>query len=77
MMDKAKDLEFYLIPSDIVARYVREEHQWWRKGKASRQTSGNKKRIFRIGTRDEKYPISTPFIEDWVDNWDFHKNEGS
>ena len=69
MMDEAKDLEFYIIPSKIVARYVRDEHQWWLKNGANRKTS--KKRIFRIGTKSETYPISTPFLEDWKDNWDF------
>jgi hypothetical protein len=65
--------KFYIIPSKIVAKYVKEEHAHWlkvkkREGKEVKETG---MRIFRIGTQTEKYPIATPTAELYENNWDF------
>jgi hypothetical protein len=65
--------KFYIIPSSVVARYVKEEHALWlrvkkREGKKVKETP---MRIFRIGTRTEEYPIATPAAELYENNWRF------
>ncbi|MFZ2049269.1 MAG: hypothetical protein WAV25_03170 [Minisyncoccia bacterium] len=73
----SKDTEifkFYIVPSKIVAKYIREEHQLW----INEKKKENKKvkfdtdmRLFRMGIKGEKYSINTPTIEEYEDNWDF------
>src|SRR5260370_27778331 len=63
--------QFYIVPSKVVAKYVGEEHQYFRmeqrkEGKKGKDTDI---RIFRIGFRNKKYPIDTPFVETYNNNW--------
>src|SRR6266849_5150707 len=65
--------QFYIVPSNVVAKYVREEHQHFlrekrREGKKGKDTDI---RIFRIGFRKKKYPIVTPSAESYNNNWKF------
>src|SRR5262245_15547377 len=66
---------FYVVPSAVVARYVKEQHELWLKAK--RDEGKNVKdaamRIFRIGLKGEKYAIKTPTAERYEDNWSFGK----
>lgn len=66
--------KFYIVPSKVVARYVREEHQLWidEKKKEDKKVKYNTDmRLFRIGIKGEKYSIKTPTAEEYEDNWDF------
>jgi hypothetical protein len=65
-----KTFQFYIVPSKVVAKYVREEHQYFKeKRKKGKDTDI---RIFRIGFRKEKdkYPIDTPLAENY-NKWEF------
>jgi hypothetical protein len=64
--------KFYILPSKVVAKYVKEEHALWldakkTEGKAVKETD---MRIFRVGTQTEKYPIATPCAEQYENKWD-------
>ena len=65
--------KFYVVPSNVVAKYVNEQHALWLKvnrgaGKVVRDSD---MRVFRIGQQNEKYPISTPTAERYENNWEF------
>ena len=66
---KTYQYRFFVVPSRIVAEYVKTEHYVWLKSKPTHKTS--EMRQFRLGTKVEKYPFKTPFVEDYEDNWNF------
>src|ERR1700730_3811834 len=62
--------KFYIVPSKVVAQYVREEHALWlsvkkKEGKVKETDMW----LFRIGSRSEKYTIPTPVAERYENNW--------
>lgn len=61
-------LRFFIVPSKVVARYVKEQHELWLNAKESHSRE-NKMRTFRIGLKDEKYPIPTPTVEEYENSW--------
>ncbi len=63
--------KFYIVPSKVVARYVKDQHQLWMK--ADPKHRDQEMRIFRIGSKKSKYMIFTPPAERYEDNWDFKK----
>lgn len=65
--------KFYIVPSKVVAKYAKDEHQNWlkEKKKEGKKVKDSEMRIFRIGLKEEKYAVSTPTIEQYEDNWDF------
>ena len=65
--------KFYIVPSKIVANYVRDQHNLWlgEKKKEGKKVKDGEMRIFRLGVKGEKYPIPTPLADDYEDNWDF------
>ena len=67
-----KSFSFFIVPSKVVADYVKAEHKLWLDAdeKHSRDT---KIRTFRVGMKNEKYLIPTPTIEEYEDNWEFKK----
>jgi hypothetical protein len=62
-------LRFFIVPSAVVADYVRVQHDFWLKNSANGKDSPM--RLFRIGFRGEKYGIPTPTAEQYEDNWGF------
>jgi hypothetical protein len=67
--------KFYIVPSKVVAKYVKEEHQIWidAKKKEKRKVKyDSSMRLFRMGIKGEAYKITTPAIEDYENNWDFN-----
>ena len=62
---------FYIVPSAVVARYVREQHAHWLGTRGGRGDSDV--REFRIGLDAalSRYPIPTPTVEAYEDQWDF------
>lgn len=65
---KTSAFRFFIVPSRIVAKYVKAQHRRWLK--ASRKHRDNDLRQFRIGLAGEKYPIPTPTTK-YEDNWGF------
>lgn len=62
---------FFIVPSRIVANYVKREHQYWLKHTI--RGKGGDMRLFRIGLRGEKYRFPTPVVEDYENNWKFNR----
>jgi hypothetical protein len=60
---------FYIVPSSVVADYVKRQHEHWLASNKARKN--NKVRMFRLGRRSDEYPIPTPIVEDYEDNWEF------
>jgi hypothetical protein len=63
--------KFYIVPSRVVAKYVKEQHAFWleMKRKEGKEVKDTDMRILRIGTKDEKYPVPTPLAEQYENNW--------
>lgn len=60
---------FFIVPSKVVAEYVKKEHQIWIDGDSKRKN--NIMRTFRMGVAGEKYRLPTPIDKKYEDNWDF------
>lgn len=65
--------KFYILPSKVVAKYVREEHKHWlkEKKKEGKKIKDGEMRIFRIGLEGEGYKVKTPTAEKYENNWSF------
>jgi hypothetical protein len=65
--------KFYIVPSRVVARYVKAEHRLWlrEKAKEGKKVKDGELRICRIGLRKEKYALKTPSAETYENNWKF------
>jgi len=66
---ESKVARYFIVPSAVVADYVRAEHQLWRK--LTPHNKDTPMRLFRIGFAGEPYTISTPTVEQYEDNWRF------
>jgi hypothetical protein len=66
--------KFYVVPSNLVAKYVKEQHALWLKVNRDdgKVVNDSDMRVFRIGQQNQKYPISTPTAEQYENNWGFH-----
>jgi hypothetical protein len=65
--------QFYIVPSRIVARYVKEQHGLWlrEKRKEHKKVKDTEMRIFRLGFKGEDYRVTTPLTERYENNWSF------
>ena len=64
------DFRFFVVPSRLVAKYVKEEHQLWLD--ESKHHKDSDRRVFRIGmSSGRKVGIATPQAKKYEDNWDF------
>ncbi len=73
-IDKDTDLfKFYIVPSRLVAKYVKNQHKLWlkEKKKEGKKVKNGEMRIFRIGLKGEKYKEQMPIAEKYQDNWSF------
>jgi|SRR6267142_297710 len=63
--------QFYIVPSKVVAKYVRDEHRHFRKEQRKEGKKGKDTdiRIFRIGFKKETYQLDTPRAETYGNNW--------
>lgn len=66
----AQSFRFFIVPSPIVAQYVKGQHKLWLDAKESHSRT-NTMRTFRVGLKDEEYPIPTPLVEEYENNWNF------
>jgi hypothetical protein len=64
-----KVARYFILPSAIVAEYVRTEHRLWRELTPTNKDTSM--RLFRIGLMGESYRIPTPTVEQYEDNWEF------
>lgn len=62
---------FFIVPSEVVAKYVKDQHKLWLKNDETHKDGDM--RLFRIGVSGEKYKISTPVAEKYENNWEFKK----
>ncbi len=72
-IDSAKDgtkYRFFIVPNKVVAEYVSAEHKHWR-ARGTDKGNPNAMRTFRIGVKNEHYPIPTPIADDYENNWSF------
>lgn len=69
-----KTARFFVVPSAVVAKYVRKEHALWLHSKKSHRD--NPIRVFRLGLQNEHYKIAMPLAATYEDNWGFAKRRG-
>jgi hypothetical protein len=73
----SNSFKFFIVPSNIVARYVAEQHKLWLREKSKegkRVNEDTDMRVFRLGVKGEKYSIATPIAEQFENNWDFSES---
>jgi len=63
--------DFYIIPSERVAKFIRESHQYWLNGDSARKDS--QMRSFMLGRKGEEYRIDMPLVDDYKGRWDLLK----
>lgn len=63
--------DFYIIPSSVVAKFVRESHQYWLGGSDKRKDSTM--RSFMLGKQGEVYKLDMPLAENYKGRWDLLK----
>lgn len=68
---ESKAQRYFVVPSTIVAKYIKEEHQLWLNAQPGRKDT--QMRTFRIGLKGEKYKVPTAIAEKYEDNWNFKK----
>lgn len=66
---KKPRMTFFIVPSAVVADYVKRAHCLWLGNSPAHNDS--EMRLFRIGFCEEKYPLPTPSKERYEENWDF------
>lgn len=66
---------FFIVPSVIVAEYVRVQHQFWldHRPALSDKEKAIPMRQFRIGLDSGGYQIPTPLAKDYENKWEFNK----
>jgi len=61
---------FFIVPSAVVSKYIRDEHQLWLDAKPGRNDTD--RRLFRIGLmNDKEIKVPAPLAEKYENNWKF------
>ena len=70
---RTTSFQFYIVPSSIVAKYLKEQHAHWLSEikKLDKAGKNSKIRTFRIGFEGDSYPIPTATVERYENNWTF------
>lgn len=68
--EKTNAFRFFIVPSKLVADYVKKTHRYWLA--ADKKHKDSLMRVIRIGLLGEKYKIQPPTTE-YEDNWKFKK----
>jgi hypothetical protein len=67
--EKKHTFRFFIVPSHIVAKYVREEHQAWLRASPTHHTQ--ERRNFRIGSQNDRSTrVLAPLCTDFEDKWE-------
>ncbi len=61
---------FYIVPSDVVAKFVTESHKYWLKDQGGRNRKDSNNRSFMLGDSNQKYKFKLPFSQNYQDRWD-------
>lgn len=69
---EAKLFRFFIVPSEVVAKYVKAQHQFWLQRDKGTHLSNKATtmRAFRIGLEKASYLIDTPLAKDYENKWD-------
>ncbi len=70
---EANSFRFFIVPSGVVAKYMREQHEYWLA--INEMHRDNPVRRFRIGLDEQGYALPTPLAKDYENKWDFHLSE--
>lgn len=74
--EPTSSFKFYIVPSRVVASYVKEEHaHWLSEKKEGKKVKDTEMRTFRMGFKGKQYQIETPLTELYENNWDFSGHE--
>lgn len=64
-------MRFFVLPSEVVAKYVKEQHAYWLKSGEERGVQDSNMRTFRIGLDDAEYAVPTPLAKEFENKWDY------
>lgn len=67
--EEGTSFRFFIVPSEVVATYVKAQHQLWLKGDPNRKDTAM--RVFRLALETDGYPLPTPSAEQYENNWEF------
>ena len=67
--DEGTSFRFFIVPSRVVAEYVRAQHQLWLDQDSSHKDTSM--RVFRLALERDGYPIPTPSAERYENDWSF------
>lgn len=60
--------DFYIVPSAIVSKFIKESHQYWLNHGRDRQDTTL--RSFMLGKKGESYNLDIPFADDFKNKWE-------
>jgi hypothetical protein len=63
--------KFYIVPSKVVSKYVKEQHRFWLDTDTENKRNDGDMRTFRIGIKGKNYRVKTPTAEEYENNWEF------
>lgn len=69
--DKEMSFQFFIIPSKVVAGYVKKEHIFYLKERPKNKDTSM--RIFRLSSDNRKCPFPAIKMERYKNNWEFKK----
>lgn len=69
--DSTHHFDFYIVPSSVVAKFVKESHAYWLSHGERRNDSSMRK--FMLGKGGEKYNLDMPLVDEYKNRWDFLK----
>ena len=61
--------QFFIVPSETVAAYVRDQHQVWLKH--SPMAKNTQMRVFRLALEPNEVSLEAPLAGRYLDNWGF------
>lgn len=64
-----KSSRFFVVPSQVVAEYVRDQHLRWLGADPKHMDTSMRK--FRLRVAEDGYPMPTPAASQYEDNWSF------
>ncbi len=64
-------MRYFIVPSEIVARHVKESHEYWLRTGEERDVKDSLMRNFRIGLDNTEYPVFMPLATDYENKWEY------
>lgn len=66
--NNANSFNFYIVPSEVVAKYTSESHRFWKSQGNHKDTSMRK---FALALEVYNSPVETPLAKDYENRWEF------